>query len=253
MHTHAAGRRALAGAISLLALTLLALASAGIAAAGEIGIGEVPTETATEVPTEAPTKVPPTEVPGGGVVPPTEAPGPTEGPKNEGVAPGSVVLVIGTSDGGLVPGGTTACVGDVCQTLSSDTQSGFKWEFDRIKDGWHEVRVRTVSPYDGALASVQVFPGQTSRIQVQLPHTAPRDEPPPAQEGSQPPRDNPRVETGTNPDVAVPEGASQFTAVTSLPATGSGGQSQPLGIALLGSLAGFTLLLALAARRARAR
>jgi hypothetical protein len=61
------------------------------------------------------------------------------------------------------------------------------------------------------------------------------------------------VESGTSPEVAAPQGASQFTAVTSLPATGSGSRDQPLGIALLGSFAGFTLLLALAARRARAR
>ena len=245
--------RGLPGGVLSLALALLLMASVGPSvAAGQFAPGVVVTEEprVTETPplteTPAETAVPDTTQ-GGGVVPsPTEI-------EHDGVAPGQVDLVIVTSDGGMLPAGTTACVGDVCQTLSSDAASGFKWRFERMKEGWQEITVRGAASYDGAVSSVRVAPGRLVTANVEIVRISPRNEgvgntPPPAQDGP----NNPPVREGTDSSGSSqsnPDGTQRFAQVTDLPEAGAGTAHQSLMLIGLVTLASGMFALAAIVRR----
>jgi hypothetical protein len=247
------------GVIALATCLLLVFGGLQPVAAGDFvpGVTEEPrgTETPlTETPTE--TAVPDNAPGGGGIVPsPTEV-------DRDGVAPGQVDLVIVTSDGGMVPAGTTACIGDVCQTLSTDTVSSFKWRFERMKEGWQEIRVRGAASYDGAVSSVQVAPGGLVRATVEIVRIGSRgnegtgNNPPPEQEvpptgggvGSNP---GSGAESGSGGnDTTNPQGTQRFAQVTDLPEAGTGTAHQSLTLfALLAAASGMFALAAIVRRR----
>jgi hypothetical protein len=256
MHHRDASRHRSRGLPWLVALILLLVPS--LALAGDPVSGVPGTESPPATGEARPTEEPGATGEAGGVVPPTEQPRPTE-IANEGVAPGWVVVIVAAADGGMIPAGTTACVGDVCQTLPSPVSSGFKWEFPRIAEGWHEVRVRGAEPYGGAVESVQVVQGQGTTVQVQLalperpqeqPAQQPAGDPPPVtrDEATSAPRD------GTTSDATTdPAGTSRFAAVTDLPVTGAGSHGPVLVTIALGFASFITLLLAVAVRRLQPR
>ncbi len=244
------------GVVGLAMCLLLVLGTVPAAIAGDApaSVTEVPQGTETPPrPTETP---PPAGEGSGGIVPsPTQM-------DNEGVAPGQVTLSIHTSDGGMLPAGTTACIGNVCQTLSRDSTSGFKWEFERLEDGWQEIRVSGAASYDTATSSVRVVPGRVVTANVEIVRTAPRsgegvgNEPPPAQDA---PPSGPSSGHGSGDSSssagsgAAPEGAQQFAQVTDLPETGAGVSRQPMVLIGLVLAAGVMFALAATVRRSPSR
>jgi hypothetical protein len=178
-----------------------------------------------------------------------------------GVAPGSIVVVLWSSDGGPIPAETTICIRNGCQA-TGQIPSGTKVGFDDADQGWHDVSVQNATGYADTGGSVKVDPGQRSTIELTLRATKPVAEAPPTH-ASGPIRVPPIVVVEDAQDTASwnaanlssvnPPGGSDAAgvAVNALPATGIGATDRR-DEGLIFSL-GATLLLAAAALIVRRR
>ena len=167
----------------------------------------------------------------------------TPEPTREGVAPGTVLLVVWTSTGAPLPAGATACVGNLCQPIGGGP-NGMKIEFERVEQGWNDISVTNASPFADAFSSVNVPPGQYRDVHLTLVQTAPAEEEPAATHASGPIR-FPVTVAGGNDTSAWDESEPTAALVAELPATGAGDIDGAANVALIAL--GGTLVLATSA------
>jgi hypothetical protein len=137
--------------------------------------GAVEPEASGDGPTPEPT--PPEEESSGdvegegpGTVPPTATPGGNTG--GDALAPGTVTVVLWTSDKGVLPERASVCIGGVCQSASRG-RSGVDLWFDRVEMGWQQVVVDVGAPYGATTTEVEVRPGRNSLVELTLVVTQP--------------------------------------------------------------------------------
>ena len=193
-----------------------------------------PTTDATVEPTKTVVPTEPTEST------PTE---PADDGDNSGIAPGSVVVIVWSSDGGPLPANTTVCVWNTCQSAGS-VASGAKIVFEEAEQGWQDVKITGASPYADALSSVSVVPGTRSTIEMTVKRVEKPKEELPSEHHEGPIR-QPVVNTDTGDsltwNVAEEGDVAPVTAITALPVTGYGDQGADHTLALWVSLAAITL------------
>ncbi len=162
---------------------------------------------------------------------------PTADPEQggEAVAPGTVTVVLWTSDHTPLPERATICVGDVCQS-GSQSRSGASFWFDEVRLGWQQVTLRIGAPYGESTVPVLVRAGTNNQVEVTL---VPEQQMP----GE---RLDPTPAPAERPVESIPpaqETVGSSVAVSALPSTGAA--SAPAALPLvLGTLA---MVLAVAA------
>jgi hypothetical protein len=149
-------------------------AFAGAQQVGGIAVGVATPESAPEETVEPSPVVEDTpggvEAEGPETATPTATPG--EGTGGEALAPGTVTVVVWTSDRGVLPERAMVCIADVCQSISG-SRSGVDLWFDRVEEGRHQIVVRVGAPYGTTTTDVQVRPGSNSRVELTLVVTQP--------------------------------------------------------------------------------
>ncbi len=233
-----AGRWTLRAGIVAMCLLVTLVAAVSVIASddgGSGGVGDLPSGTPESV---EPT---PRDDPGTGIVPPT--PTPTEGRDNEAMAPGTVTVVIFTSDSNPLPNRATVCVGAVCQS-GSNMKSGVSFWFDKLQPGWHQVTVDVGAPYGSTSTTVDVQDGVNRFLEltVSLVESAPGESAGPSRPVNESQQPAPGVQLG--PAAAPATTSSSLVAV--LPSTGAnpqGGSSRGTVLAIA-ALASATLAVA---------
>jgi len=189
--------------------------------------GDEPTREPTPLEEESPGDA---EGEGPGTVPPTATPGGNSG--GDALAPGTVTVVLWTSDQGVLPERATVCIGEVCQSASRG-RSGIDLWFDRVENGWQQLVVDVGAPYGATTTEVEVRAGRNSLVELTLVATQPipgeRLDPTPPPVSAEGPLRNPvQLEpTTTSPagSVSAPPSTNDLalpsSSVSALPSTGT--------------------------------
>ena len=162
-----------------------------------------------------------------GIILPTATPGSVEAtPTFDALAPGSVTVVLHTSDGNPTASRTMVCVEDICQPADG-LASGTKVMFDRVPSGWLGVTVRSDDTYESTSSSVKVVQGQLSHLDLTLRLIRPVDVvkvdvTPPVNQMPNERDPNPISQGNALNDSAMSEPNVPASGITQLPATGIG-------------------------------
>lgn len=172
----------------------------------------------------------------------TPTPESSDGRDNEAVAPGTVTVVLWTSDRNPLPNRVTVCVGDICQS-GAGMRSGVSFWFDEVEAGWQRVTIQVGAPYGSTTATVEVREGSNGLVELTLTlvEAAPVKEVEPSlpEEGLQ------RPVPGQQQSESAQTTSASSSMVSALPATGSVLASGSAGLSLLP--AGLAFLAATAA------
>lgn len=244
-----AGRWGLrAGAIVVFALLLIGSGSAAVAKSesGSIDIGVVVDAGTPQdgeqapgddpVATSTPDPVPEDDSGDDGEI--VGTPDTSDGRDHDAVAPGTVTVVLWTSDRNPLPNRATVCVGDICQSAEK-MRSGVSFWFDDLDVGWQQVTVQVGAPYGSTSATVEVRDGVNGVVELTL--ILVEDVPGSVGEPSVP------VAAPQQPGSGLQPPESNFSAgtggtVSALPVTGSVRPASSAGMPL--ALAGLAMLAA---------